>query len=252
MLPLHRAPPIAVGAACIWTVLALFVLPGWAARPFDTEDTGTLDPGSAELELSLGVTKDRGATAGLGAGALNLGVVPRLEVSIEIGAIYLAREANPDQAGASDLTLGAKYRLLDETTTRPALLGNLRIRLPTGDADRGLGVPGVDVLARLAASKTFGPLTLTGNAGYLFATADRSREAWLGSVVTEYQAARAWIVGAELVAFVGARDGSWVGLARGGVVYVVTPALRLDLAVAAGLSRSSPDLVATAGITFGF
>jgi hypothetical protein len=36
------------------TVLAVALgpAPAWAGRPLDTEDTGTLEPGNAELELS--------------------------------------------------------------------------------------------------------------------------------------------------------------------------------------------------------
>jgi len=48
-------------------------------------------------------------------------------------------------------------------------LANFRLRLPTGAADRrcrpGLGSEGIDVLARRAASRTFGPLAATVNGG---------------------------------------------------------------------------------------
>jgi hypothetical protein len=68
--------------------------------------------------------------------------------------------------GLSDLGPPLKLRLLEETGTRPALLANFRLRLPTGAADRALGSEGIDALARLAASKTFGPLAATVNGGY--------------------------------------------------------------------------------------
>src|SRR4030095_14580344 len=107
-------------------------------------------------------------------------------MTVEIGATYLAREENRDQAAVGDLVVGAKYRLLDETKMGPAVLGNVRLRLATEDTDCGLGVAGVDALARVAASKTFRPLTLTRNAGYVFATAQRSLDVWLFSLAMGY------------------------------------------------------------------
>ncbi|MBI2561414.1 MAG: hypothetical protein HYW08_03210, partial [candidate division NC10 bacterium] len=37
---------------------ALATSPAWAGRPLTTEDTGTLDPGKVELELSLDYIRD--------------------------------------------------------------------------------------------------------------------------------------------------------------------------------------------------
>jgi Putative MetA-pathway of phenol degradation len=226
--------------------------PGWAGRPLDTEDTGTLDPGLAEVELSLALAEDSGHLAWAGLAVLNVGVVPRLELGVELTGSYLQLDDDADQAGVGDLVLPLKLRLLDETTARPALLANLRIRLPTGDADRGLGTEGVDVLARLAVSKTFGALTLTANGGYAFVTADRARDVWLVSGAGEYLLSRGWAVVAELVSVLGARTAPDVAIARAGIVYAITPSMRFDMAVGTGLTRASPGVVATAGITIGF
>ena len=242
----------AFAAALIWLALVVSARPGWAGRPLDTEDTGTLDPGRAEVELSLGLAKDSGDLAWLGAGVLNLGIVPRLELSVDLGGVYLEREKDTDQAGVGDLVLGSKLRVLDETKARPALLATLRLRLPTGDADGDLGTEGVDVAARLAVSKTFGALTLTGNGGYVFVTADRTLDVWLFSGAAEYRLIPGWTLVAEAVSFLGARAAPDVAVARGGIVYAFTHSMRFDIAVATGLTRASPGLLATAGITIGF
>jgi Putative MetA-pathway of phenol degradation len=250
-VPERRRLP-ALAAALLWLTLVISARPGWAGRPLDTEDTGTLDPGRAEVELSLGLAEDSGDRIWAGAGVLNVGVVPRLEVSVDLVGSYLQLEEDADQAGVGDLVLGSKYRLLDETRARPALLANVRLRLPTADAERGLGAEGVDVLARLAASKTFGALTLTANGGYVFVTADRALDVWLVSGAAEYRLIAGWTVVAEVVSFLGARSGPDVTVARAGVIYALSRSVRLDMAVGTGLTGGSPELLATAGVTIGF
>ena len=246
----RRASAIVAFLACLLPLMTS--IPAWAGRPLDTEDTATLDPGRAELELSLALTQHSGDRAWVGAVALNVGVAPRLELGVELPAAYLQREGIADRAGIGDLVVVLKHLVLDETEWRPALLANLRVRLPTGDADRGLGADGVDVLARLAVSKTFANLALTLNGGYVFVTADRTRDVWLVSGAGEYRVSSAWTAAAEVAGVLGARAAPDLAVARGGVVYALTSAIRFDMAVGTGLTRASPGLVATAGITIGF
>ena len=247
----RKAPgQLAIVLACL-AVLTLGS-PAWAGRPLETEDTGTLDPGRAELELALAVSDESGARAWAGGAVLNVGVAPRLEANIELGGAHLQRRDEPDQAGVTDLVVGLKHRLVDETEARPALLANVRLRLPTGDPDRGLGSEGVDVVARLALSKAFGPLTLTANGGYAFVTADRGLDVCLASAAAEYQVTPAWTAVAEVVGSLGARAGPDVVVARAGLVHALGRSVRLDAAVGAGLTRNSPDVVATVGVTIGF
>ena len=246
----RRVSAVVASLACLLSVMA--ATPAWAGRPLDTEDTATLDPGRAELELSLALAQDSGDRAWVGSVALNAGVAPSLELGVELPGAYLQREGIADHAGLGDLVLVLKHRVLGETEWRPALLTNLRVRLPTGDADRGLGAEGVDVLARLAISKTFANLVLTLNGGYVFVTADRTRDLWLVSGAGEYRVSPAWTVVAEVAGVLGAQSAPDVAVARVGFVYALTSAIRFDMAVGTGLTRASPGLVATAGLTIGF
>jgi hypothetical protein len=246
----RRASAIVASLVCLLPLVVS--IPAWAGRPLDTEDTATLDPARAELELSLALTQDSGDRAWAGAVALNVGVAPRLELGVELPGAYLQREGIADQTGIGDLVVVLKHLVLEETEWRPALLANLRLRLPTGDADRGLGAEGVDVLARLGVSKAFASLTLTLNGGYVFVTADRTRDVWLVSGSGEYRVSPAWTVVGEIASVLGALAAPDVAVARVGVVYALTSAIRFDMAVGTGLTRASPSLVATAGITIGF
>ena len=92
----------------------------WAGRPLTTEDTGTLDPGEAELELAFDYARGGGADVfRLPAGpALNFGLLPRLEGTVAATFLVNAPDDAPLHAGFGDTAIKLKYRMLDETTMR--------------------------------------------------------------------------------------------------------------------------------------
>lgn len=236
-------------------VLALLGLaPGvaLAGRPLDTEDTATVEPGKAELELSLDYAKEPDGNLAGAKGVLSIGLAPRFEGRIEATGLLVDADGETEQHGVGDTLIGFKYRLLDESPERPALLGGLTLRLPTGDEDEGLGTEGVDVGVLLAASKAVGPVVLTWNAGYTFVTADRTADFRTLAGSIEYAVAPGWSLVGEVVGWLGARTAPDTGIARIGAVHALTERGRLDAAVGTGLTASSPDLVVTAGVTFSF
>ena len=226
--------------------------PAQAARPLTTEDTGTLDPGDAELELSADYVRDGRADLFLlpGGPGLNIGLAPRLEGTIATAVVLAQPKDGPSHAGIGDLLVRLKYRFIDETSHVPALLGSLGVRLPTGDEDRGLGEPGVDVQALAVASKTFGAVTTTVNAGYTFVTRDRSLDVVNLTASAEAALTSAWSVVAEVVSELAtSRRGDDRLIVRAGGAYVLTERVRLDAAAAIGVTRTSPDVLLTIGIT---
>jgi hypothetical protein len=110
----------------------------------------------------------------------------------------------------------------------------------------------VDVGLLAVASKTFGPVTLTGNGGYTFVTRDRELEFWTLAAAVEYRATAAWsLVGEVVSALPSHRDqGQETALLRAGTTYTVHPRVRLDTAVGFGVTRQSPDVLVTFGVTF--
>jgi Putative MetA-pathway of phenol degradation len=241
---------VPVVGGIVFGVLLLVAAPVEAARPLDTEDTGTVEPGAVQLELSGTFARGDSIDAWLVLAKLATGVVPRLEASVQASFLALDFPDGHGEAGLSDTFVRVKYRLLDETPSLPALLGTVELRLPTGDAERGLGLDDVDVAPLAVASKTLGPVTVFANAGYRFTLRDRDFDAWLLSAAIEYPVARALSVVAELVsdlATTSARDD--IVLVRTGLVYGLTDRLKLDGAVAFGLTRRTPDVIVTVGIT---
>jgi mono/diheme cytochrome c family protein len=238
-----------------WTAGALLVValgpaPAWAGRPLDTEDTGTVEPGKAEIELSGDFARNPEDRTWLAKGVLSLGVLPRLEARIESMLHFLEPDEERARGGVGDSLVGLKYRFLDEADALPALLGSLTVRLPTGDADRGLGASEVDVGLLAVASKTLGPVTVTWNGGYTFVTRDRDLEFWTLAAAVEYRATAAWSLLGEVVSALPSHRGPNTAVLRVGTTYTVHPRVRLDAGVGFGATRDSPDVLVTFGATF--
>ncbi len=242
--------------------LSLVLAPGtaFAGRPLDTEDTGTVDPGKAELELSGDFARNPTDNSWSTKAVLSVGLIPRLEGRIESTILFLEpRPAEDDEeadrkgrGGVGDSLIGFKYRLLDEADAVPAALGSVTLRLPTGDEDRGLGAEDVDVGLLAVVSKAFGPVNLTVNGGYTFVLRDRDLDFWLAAGSVEYRATKEWSLVGEIVCGLGIhavdRTPDTIIL-RAGSTWAVTDRIRLDGAVGAGLTRESPDVLVTVGVT---
>jgi Putative MetA-pathway of phenol degradation len=142
-----------VPAAVLIAVLIWLPRPGGAGRPLDTEDAGTVDPGSAQVELSGNFAASDPDEAWLVLAKLAIGLVPRLEASVQAAFLAVDIPGVRGETGLGDTSVRVKYRLLDETPRGPALLATVDLRLPTGDAQRGLGDDDVDVLALVLQSE---------------------------------------------------------------------------------------------------
>lgn len=241
----------------LWTgAIALLLALGpaaeaWGGRPLDTEDTGTVEPGKAELELSGDYARNPTDNSWFAKGVLSVGVLPGLETRIESTVLLLEPEGGRARAGVGDSLFGVKYRLVDETDAVPALLGALTVRLPTGDPERGLGTEDADVGLLAVASKAFGPVTLTGNVGYTFVTRERDLDFWTLAASIEGRMSRAWTLVGEAVSAVGAHSAVRTVVLRVGSIYAITDRVKLDGAVGFGVTRESPDVVITVGVTIG-
>lgn len=240
--------PFSIGALAL--VLVLGPASGaWGGRPLDTEDTGTLERGKTELELSGDYARNPEDNSWSAKGVLSVGLLPRLEARIESALLLLEPEDQRSRAGIADSLFGVKYRLLDESDAFPAMLAGFTVRLPTGEERRGLGAADVDAGIVAVASKAVGSLTLTGNVGYTFVTRDRELDFWTLAASLEYRMTKAWILVGEIVSAVGADRAPDVAVLRAGAIYAIGARLKLDGAVGVGLTRASPDVVTTLGVT---
>jgi hypothetical protein len=221
----------------------------FAGRPLDTEDTGTVEPGKAELELSGDFARNPDDQLCFAKGVLSFGLLPRLEARLESSLLFIEPDWEKGRGGIGDSLLGFKYRLLDEAETLPAALGSLTIRLPTGDERRQLGAADVDVGLLAVASKAFGPVTLTWNGGYTFVTRDRDLDFWTLAASVEYRATKAWSLVGEIVSGLGSDSAAATAVLRAGTTYSITDRIRADAAIGFGVTRESPDRLITIGVT---
>jgi hypothetical protein len=237
-------------------VVALPTVAG-AALPLDTEDTGTAE--RVEVEVATSYQSAPGGDSGDLAVAVNVGLLGNLEVSVAGGLAFDVPTDGGARGGLGDSLLGVKYRFLDEAAPWPALLARVTLQVPTGDEARGLGEGDVSVGLLLAASRTLGPVTLTGNAGYTIATGDADADVVFLGASADWVVSGPWHVVGEVVGEIAVgRDADDVALIRVGFTWDVFNAgdakglLRqatLAGAVAAGLTSASPDVVVTLGLT---
>lgn len=224
--------------------------PARAARPLETEDTEVLAPGVVELELSADFGRQQGSRAGGGIVSLHFGLLPRLEINLDLAAGVLDPESERARGGLVDGIFAAKLRILDESERVPGAVLYVPVRLPVGDADRGLGEKETTVVPLLGLGKSLGPWTLNWNGGYGFVTADRDGDfvALRGSV--EYRPTEPLHLVAEVIGRIARRGRSHDEIVlRTGLAYDLGPRVTLDGAVAFGLTRDAPDMLVTVGLT---
>lgn len=154
------------------------------------------------------------------------------------------------QSGLGDTAVRLKHRILDEGEGAPALMAAVVARFPTGDSRRGLGAPGVDVQVLAVVSKTLGDVALTGNVGYVFVGRDRALDVVTASASVEAPLTPRWSAVGEVASDVLPRQpGDPVVVVRAGFVHALAERVRLDVAAGAGVTRASPTLLLTIGMT---
>ena len=67
----------------------------------------------------------------------------------------------------------------------------------------------------------------------------------------EYRTTARWSLVGEIIGTLGAVHARDMSVLRGGVVYAISHRIRVDSAIGAGLTRGSPDVLFTVGVTIG-
>jgi hypothetical protein len=243
-------------AAILILIAALPTLAG-AALPLETEDTGTTE--RVEVEVAAAYESAAAGDSGDLAVAVNVGVLANLEASVAGTLAVDDPIGGGTETGLGDAFLGVKYRFLDEASPWPALLARLALQLPTGDETRGLGEGYAGIGLLLAASRTLGAVTLTGNVGYTITTGDADADVVFLAASVEWAVRGPWRVVGEVVGEIAVgRDADDTAVVRLGFTWDVFDAgdakglLRkatLAGAVGVGVTSASPDVIALLGLT---
>jgi hypothetical protein len=162
-------------ATIVILALAAFSKPACAGPPFQTDDPEPIDYRNFEF-YTFG-TADGTAVAINTAGPateFNWGALPNVHLHIIVPLAAMFPSNNPALApsgegsrevGLGDIETGVKFRFIQESKHRPMVGTFVMIELPTGDANKALGVGKTWYKFPLWAQKSFGPWTTYGGGG---------------------------------------------------------------------------------------
>jgi len=144
--------------------------------PFQTDDPVPVDLHHYEFYIFGAVDGTPVALAPAGpAFEFNWGAVSNLQLHaiLPLGAsvpmnhpAYLPVGAGPATFGLTDMEVGAKWGFIRQTAHRPQIGTFTMLELPTGDADKGLGVGKLWYKLPLWMEKDWGKWTADGGAGF--------------------------------------------------------------------------------------
>jgi len=118
-----------------------------------------------ELELTLRHEKSRGGRETELAAAIELPLLPRWQIELEIPVVITDPRDGTSAAGFGDLTVENKFLLWKSVEHRALLAAGFELTLPSGSERRGLG--GEAAIEPFAsAGIALGPLDLLGNVAY--------------------------------------------------------------------------------------
>jgi hypothetical protein len=166
---------VKVAPVLLVLVILLVSLAAWAGPPFETDDPEPIDFRNYELYTfgSADGTPLETDTVGP-AVEFNWGALPNVHLHIILPLAAILPRSNPSLApagrdpnvfGFGDIETGVKFRFIQETKHRPQVGTFVMFELPTGSADRGLGVGKTWYKVPLWVQKSFGPWTTYGGGG---------------------------------------------------------------------------------------
>ena len=183
----------AVAASALLPAIAM------AGPPFRTDDPGVVDKGHYELLPFYSQTLASGGRSGALPGLeMHYGLLKGVEIDLIVQAAFSTPSGAGTQRGFGDTEIDIKYRFVEETETLPAIGFVPNFILPTGNADRGLGNGGGQILLPLWLQKSYGKFTTYGGGGYLLNNGTGNRNDWYFGWVVLYQVSATWTLGGEI------------------------------------------------------
>ncbi len=219
-------------------------------RPRISHNTQTTAQGTLELEAGVEVDpSDFYDTPML----LKYGVTSQTE--FVFGGSPIRHVESPDDTGLGDVVFGVRHRLVNETADAPAIAVATQIKLPTADADEGLGSGETDVFFSIAGEKQIEDVRAV--AFY--------RLGLLGSPVADGNDLRHDLAAVGTVALGEGLNayGELAGifapeydydalLATFGAAFEIAPATIFDAGFRVGITDDAPDFTLVFGVTHNF
>lgn len=194
----------------------------FAGPPFATDDPEPTDYQHYEVYLSFEQTHTTAGTEGnLPLLEINYGGAPNLQLSIGLPLAFSRPEGRANHNGLGDISLGAKYRFLQESDDHPMAAFYPSVTLATGDDDRGLGEGATQVFLPLWLQKSWGAWQSYGGAGYNIDHHAGAKNHWFAGWQVQREISERLMLGTEL--FYNSEEvaskGSSTGFNVGGMVH---------------------------------
>jgi len=150
----------------VLAVSALASTAALAGPPFQTDDPQPIDYRNYEFYTfgaSDGTSLETDAvTPGF---EFNWGALPNVHLHIIVPATGIYPAGEPREFGMGDIELGIKLRFVQEGKHRPMIGTFTMFEIPTGNADKGLGIGKTWYKLPIWVQKSFGPWTTYGGGG---------------------------------------------------------------------------------------
>lgn len=167
----------------ILAVVLLYVsvtIPVFAGPPFRTDDPEPVEYKHWEIYVASQGSFDRNSSSfTVPHIEVNYGVVSNVQLHMIAPLGLAVATSTPTRYGFSDIELGAKYRFIQETDSRPQVGTFPLLLLPTGKKDNGLGSGEVQVFLPLWVQKSWDSWTTYGGAGYWINPGTGNKNYWL-------------------------------------------------------------------------
>lgn len=216
-MPLHHSAGAGwrlrffIRIAFIFIMMALVAGHAVAGPPYVTDDPEPVELHHWEVYLSsLYLHGSNGSSGTLPHLEVNYGAAPNLQLHLILPNAFSSMPGGPTLFGLGDTELGAKFRFVQETKTRPQVGVFPLLEVPTGDTGRGLGTGRLHAFLPVWIQKSWGAWTSYGGGGYWINPGDGNRDYWLFGWLLQKDVNAHWTLGGELfyttASVVGGRD----------------------------------------------
>jgi hypothetical protein len=220
------------------------------------DDAAPVATGQLEFELGVAHTRPHGSGRDHAGPvmALTYGVISGLDLGIALQRVNQDLQGSPPLKGFEDLHLATKYRFIGEQAYIAALTFAIDVKVPTANRRNRLSTGKFDEDIMAILSKTYTPISLHINLGYLIV--DSPREAKLknhhhGGIAAECPFRSQWVLVGEIrsrsrEASVSKNQADFLM----GLRYSLTPRLGIDTAAGRSLLAAGTSIQGTVGFTW--
>jgi hypothetical protein len=133
-------------------------------RPTVATHAGTVATGWIEIEAGIEIDRYADRSRGLlSSPVTKIGLARRLQLNV---VTPIVRPPGPHTASIGDVSVGVKWRLVDDAPVAGDFAVLPSVKVPSGSAESGAGTATTDVGLLLISSHTLGPVSMDINLGY--------------------------------------------------------------------------------------